>query len=112
MRSANLALKFILELVAIAGFAYWGARTGGSVAADVALGIVAPLVAVALWSRFAAPRAPRRLPTRPRVVLELAILLLGAVGFLVAGALAVGIAAAAAVVANAALLEAFDQWEA
>ena len=28
MRSANLALKFLLELAAFAAFAYWGASVG------------------------------------------------------------------------------------
>jgi hypothetical protein len=41
-----------------------------------------------------------------------ALALLGAVGFAVAGARVLGIVAAVAVVANAALLQAFDQWEA
>ena len=28
LRSANLAVKFLLELAAFAALAYWGARTG------------------------------------------------------------------------------------
>jgi hypothetical protein len=71
MRSANLAVKFLLELAAFAAFAYWGAVTWTGAAAVVAA-IAAPAVAVAVWGVFAAPRycprgrAPRSLSTERR----------------------------------------------
>ena len=75
---ANLALKFLLELAAIAALAYWGASVGTG-AVSVAVAIAAPLAAILLWGRFAAPRSRQRLPARTRVPFELAIFGLAAV---------------------------------
>ncbi len=47
MKSANLGVKFLLELAAFAAFAYWGAGIGGG-ALPVVLAVVAPAVAIAL----------------------------------------------------------------
>ncbi len=49
VKSANLAVKFLLELAAFAALAYWGARTGHGAWAIV-LAIAAPLAA---WPRRA-----------------------------------------------------------
>ncbi|HTT51895.1 MAG TPA: DUF2568 domain-containing protein [Streptosporangiaceae bacterium] len=45
LRSANLAVKFLLELAAFAALAYWGASTGHG-AVRVLLAIAAPAAAV------------------------------------------------------------------
>ena len=45
LTAANLALRFFLELAALAALAYWGFHTGRSVLADVVLGLGAPLLA-------------------------------------------------------------------
>jgi hypothetical protein len=84
-RHAALALKFVLELCMLAALAYWGAQAGGSTAADVALGVGAPLVAAVVWGVYAAPRASRRLPRARRVVLESCVLALAAVALAAAG---------------------------
>jgi hypothetical protein len=62
---ANLAVKFALELATLAAFAYWGGTVGAG-AVPLLVGIAAPFLTVALWGRFAAPRARRRLPLRLR----------------------------------------------
>ena len=54
-------LAFLLELAALAAFVYWGVATGQGAAAKIALGVGAPLVAIAVWSLFGAPRAKWRL---------------------------------------------------
>ena len=56
-RMANLGLAFLVELIALGVFAWWGALTGGSFPAKLALGIGTPLVAAVLWGLFAAPQA-------------------------------------------------------
>jgi uncharacterized protein DUF2568 len=56
-RGINLALAFLLELVALAALAYWGYCTGNSTFTSLLLGIGIPLVAALLWGLFAAPRA-------------------------------------------------------
>lgn len=110
MRAANLALKFLLELGALAAFAYWGSRTGPT-AVNVVLGIGAPLAMAVVWGTWAAPRAPRRLERARRVILELSVFALAALALIAAGAPVVAAGFAAAVALNAALLTAFDQWE-
>lgn len=110
IQPANLILKFLLELAAFAAFAIWGADVGSGAFA-VVLAIAAPLVAVLLWARFAAPRSAHRLPPSTRIPFELGVFLLAALALLTAGHAAAAIIFAALVVLNALGLTAFDQWE-
>jgi hypothetical protein len=110
LRAANLAVKFALELVAIGAFAYWGATvTSGPVA--VLLAVVTPTVAIALWSRLAAPRSDRRLPLTLRIPFELAVFALASVALFRTSSL-VAIAFLGIVLANTLLLTVLHQWEA
>jgi hypothetical protein len=63
IKAANMALRFLIELCMLAAFAHWGARSGGSTAADVTLVLAAPLAAATVWGVFMArspsPRWPR-----------------------------------------------------
>ena len=111
MRAANLALKFLLELAAIAALAYWGATAADGVPA-VVLALAAVGLFVVLWGRFAAPRSAHRLPLRPRMVLELGLFAVAALALALAGSPLLAAAFAVLVVVNAALLTVFDQWEA
>jgi Protein of unknown function (DUF2568) len=111
LKAGNLALKFGVELAAIAALAYWGASLNGSLLSVVMM-VLAPAAMIALWGRFAAPRASRRLSRTARIPFELTILLLEAVALLAAGADALAAVLAAAIVLNALLLTAFGQWEA
>ncbi len=117
LRAANLAVKFALELAAVTAFAYWG-TTGsgsgsgsGSGAVAVVLAVAAPLIAIVLWGRFAAPRAPRRLPLRLRAPFELGVFALAALA-LATTSTAAAIGFASAVIANSLLLTLLRQWEA
>jgi Protein of unknown function (DUF2568) len=109
LKSANLAVKFLLELAAFAALAYWGARTGHGAWA-VAAAIAAPLAAVIVWALFCAPRARRRLPVPTRAPLELAVFGLAG-GLAAAGAVTLAIVFGAVVIVNAVLLTVFRQWE-
>jgi hypothetical protein len=109
--AANLALKFLLELAAIAALAYWGATAADGVPA-VVLAVGAPALFVVLWGRFAAPRSARRLPLRPRMALELGLFAVAALALVLAGSPVLAAVFAVLVVVNAALLTVFDQWEA
>jgi hypothetical protein len=84
-----LALKFVLELCALAALAFWGATTG-PVLVRVALGIGAPLIAALAWGRWAAPRSPRRLAGARRLALELTVFTAAAAALGAAGAPALG----------------------
>ena len=106
MKAANLALKFLLELGAVAAVAVWGAGV------SIVLAIAAPLVLIVLWGTFAAPKSERRLPTRSRVPFELAVFALAVAALAAAGRPALAAIYGALVVVNAALLFGFDQLEA
>jgi hypothetical protein len=75
MPAANLAVKFLLELGALAAFAYWVSRTGPT-AVNVLLGLGAPLAMALAWGRWAAPKASNRLAGRARIALELSVVVL------------------------------------
>ena len=101
LKSANLAVKFLVELAAFAALAYWGARTGHGGWA-VAAAIAAPLAAVLVWALFCAPRARWRQPVPARAPLELAVFGLAAAGLAAAGAVLLAIIFGIVVVLNAA----------
>lgn len=111
MRAANLAIKFLLELAAIALLAAWGARTGHGLV-SIVLAVAAPAAMIVLWGRYAAPRASRRLPARRRIPLELAVFAVAGLLAYLSGLHALAITFAVAVVLNAIALSALNQWEA
>lgn len=110
-KAANLGLKFLLELAAIVGFAYWGASHSPVILA-VILAVTIPAVFIAGWGICAAPRSPRRFPTQTRVPFELCCFTLAAVALVAAGATVAGIAFAVIAAVNGVLLAAFGQLEA
>jgi hypothetical protein len=109
VRAANLLIKFLIELAAVAAFAYWGASAASGTFA-VLLAVAVPAAMVVIWAAFAAPNSARRLRTAVRVPLELTVFALAALA-LVGGSSALVLAFALLVLANAALLTLFDQWE-
>ena len=110
LQAANLAAKFVLELAAIAAFAYWGTTVGHGVV-PVIVAVAASFAAIGLWGVFAAPRSAHRLPVAARVPFELGVFALAALALLGAGSPVAAIVFAAAAMLNAALLTAFRQWE-
>jgi alpha-beta hydrolase superfamily lysophospholipase len=102
VKAAVLALRFLTELTLLAVLAAWGASAGGSLAADLALGLGAPLAAAAVWGLWIGPRSGRRLPDPGRLLLEVALFALG--GLALAG---FGSASAGLVFSTGAILLAF-----
>jgi hypothetical protein len=106
VKTANEALRFLLELCMLAALAYWGANTTDSTAINVVLAIAAPLAAASIWAVWCAPRSARRLPPRRRVPLELALFALAALALAAAGATTIAIVFAAVTALNTLLLHA------
>ena len=104
MRDTDLALRFALELAALGALAYWGVHTGLSVAADVILGVGAPVMAAVVWGAFAAPKSSRRLSGAALIAVQLAVLGAGAIALVAAGQPVLGAAFAALIGANTVLL--------
>jgi hypothetical protein len=59
---ANEVLAFVLELVALAALAWWGATVGDGLGPHIALGVLTPLAAAVVWGLFASPKARYSLP--------------------------------------------------
>jgi hypothetical protein len=110
LRGANLAVKFALELVAVAAFAFWGANVDG-VLVSLVFGITAPAAAIVLWGRFAAPTSRHRLPTRARVSFELSVFALAAAALVAVDWVTVAIVFAVVAVVNVVLLARLGQLE-
>lgn len=84
-KNLNKGLSFLLELVMLAALAYWGFTIGSSTLVKVLLGVGAPLVAIIIWGIYNAPRSARRLPTGPRILLELLMFTVTALALVHAG---------------------------
>jgi hypothetical protein len=110
VRGANLALKFLLELCAIAALGYAGARLFDGPASVVAA-VLLPVVAIVVWGRWCAPRSDHRLPAPARIPLELGVFACAVLGLALAGPLVLAIVLGALMVVNALLLTVFRQWE-
>jgi uncharacterized protein DUF2568 len=80
VRTANLGLRFLLELGLLVGVGWWGGHALGWWAA-----VVLPLAAAFLWGSFLAPKARWTIPSLARLVLELVLFALAAVGYWRAG---------------------------
>ncbi len=103
MSEANLALRFLLELVAIVAVGYWGYQAASG-PMRLVLAIGAPIVLIALWALVIAPGANNPIPQNVRVLLGSAVLL-GAAGLLfVAGQPTAAIVLAILVVLNTVLI--------
>ena len=109
MNAANLALRFLLELAALGGFAAFAWNSADGIWRWVAAIFVVILVA-AIWGTFAVPDDPSRSGNAPvpvpgwlRLLLEFLVLLGGAWAFYAAGHLIPGVVLAILVVAHYAL---------
>lgn len=89
---ANLGLRFLLELTALASAGYWGwLYFDGPI--RIVAAVALPIMAAILWGTFAVPDDPSRsggapiaVPGLLRLALELAILTLPALGLYLIGA--------------------------
>jgi uncharacterized protein DUF2568 len=109
LKGANLALAFLLELIMLTVFAYWGFQTGTETLVKIILGFGAPVLAAAFWGVFLAPRAMRRVGRKLRVLLEVVIFGLGALALTAVGQSTLAVIFAVVVVINQFLLYIWKQ---
>ena len=109
LAAVNLALRFALELAALAALAYWGFHTGRSLLADLVLGLGAPILAAVVWGVFAAPKSARRLRGGPLLAVQLAVFGAGAVALAATGQVGLAVAFAVLVVVNAIVMHVWGQ---
>lgn len=105
MKIANLLLRFLLELCALAALGYWGYHVVQVETARLVLCIAAPIVFAVLWGLFAAHRAkfPPRKPWK--AVVGFLFLEAAALGLALAGQVELAVAFALLIAANTATLE-------
>ena len=103
LRSLNAALMFLLELGMLAGFGAYGLASGKPSGARWVLGLGLPLVAVALWSYWAAPRSTHRLAGASLVAFRLVLFELAALAVQRAVSTRLGICFAVVALLNQAL---------
>ncbi|WP_051317096.1 YrdB family protein [Ectobacillus panaciterrae] len=82
---ANLALRFLLELCALAALGYWGFQVKGGIIIKTVAGIGAPLLAAVIWGMFVAPRASMQLSGWMHFIVELLVFGSAAVALYAAG---------------------------
>lgn len=82
---ANLGVRFILELCALAALGYWGFRTGTGWTVKLILGIGAPVLAAVVWGLFVSPKATYDIGDPARLVVEIIVFGLAAVALYYAG---------------------------
>jgi hypothetical protein len=85
LKSANLALAFLLELCALAALAVWGVYAGQGTLLKLVLGIGAPLLMAVVWALFVAPRALVHVSPPVRMLLKVVIFAVAAFALSVAG---------------------------
>jgi Protein of unknown function (DUF2568) len=89
--AANLVLRFVLEVGALAGLAYAGVRLADGTVAAVVLGVGLPLLAGVVWGLFVAPKATFDAPLLVRLLAEALVMVSAGVLLLVAGSIALGV---------------------
>lgn len=85
LQSANLALRFILELCGLVAVGYWGFLAIGSGLKKFTLGIGSPLLIAVIWGMFGSPKALVKLSTHWHLLLEIVIFGLPAIALYVTG---------------------------
>jgi len=88
---ANLALRFVLELAALAGLAYASVVLADGTVAELVLGVGTPLLAGVVWGLFVAPRSTFDAPLVVRLLAEAAVMVSAGVLLIVAGSVALGV---------------------
>ncbi len=109
VKSANLLLRFLLELCALAALGYWGLKAGRGMLPKIGLGLGAPLLAAVVWGIFVAPQSPRRAEGVVYVFLETAVLGSAAVALAATGHRRLAIAVALVAVINRILMAVWNQ---
>lgn len=102
IKSANLALAFLLELCALAALGYWGFYIGTGIG-KIILAIGLPVVFAIIWGIAIAPKSVLRLPRLLSFILGVALLLLTAGLLAAAGAPVLAVAFAIVILLNATL---------
>lgn len=109
MAIANLALRFVVELVGVAALALWGLGASTDGVLRIVLALLAPLALIVVWAFVVAPKASNPLTQVQRNVIGTALLLAAAAALAAADQSEAAIVFASVVIANQILLIAFGE---
>lgn len=109
IKAANLGLRFLLELGALAALAYWGYHAGSGRAVKLGLAVGVPLLAAIVWGLFVAPNATVKAPGAIHLLLQVLIFGAAALGLAAAGRDRLALIFAALVIVNAILMALWGQ---
>ncbi len=112
LKGINLSLAFLLELVALGAFAYWGFTASDSTVLNILLAIGLAVVAIVLWGVFAAPRSQRRLKGVALIGFKVVFFALACVALIAAGSVTLGVIVGILVIVNIVLAYVWRQEEA
>ena len=85
MVAINLALRFVLELCALAGLAYGGWHVPGPTWVRVLAAVALPLAGALIWARWVAPKASHPIPDPQRLIPEWVVFGGAAIALIVTG---------------------------
>ncbi len=79
LKQLNLLVSFLLELIMLYLYGYWGYNTGEHPVMSYVLAVLLPGIVIILWGVWAAPKSKHRLKNPLRSVVKLSLFLLAAV---------------------------------
>ena len=100
--NANLGLRFLLELGALAAVGYWGWTTGDGVLGAL-LAVAAVAAVIVVWALFISPKARYELAAPARFAIELGVWLAAGAALWIAGHGALALAFVVVAIASGAL---------
>lgn len=109
LKAGNLAIRFALELAALAAIGYWGYEAASGTLMRFVLMLGAPLTAAAVWGLFVAPKAAIPVSGRLRLLLQFGVFGAAALALLDTGPQRLALLFAAIVIVNAALIIIWQQ---
>jgi hypothetical protein len=81
-----LGIFFLLELISLAVFGYWGFHVNVGLATKVIIGVGTPLLIAILWGMFLSPKASIPIiPSQARTLVKLFVFLLASVALYASG---------------------------
>jgi hypothetical protein len=104
LRAINLGVRFLLELAALAAFAYWAAHLDVAGVARIALAVAAPIAVAILWGLFVSPKARYSTGRVGQVGLGLIVFLAAAGALWASGRATLGVAFACVAVVSSVVL--------
>lgn len=110
LKTINSALAFLLELIMLAAFSYWGFHGEKSVLMKWLLGIGAPLTVAFIWGLYLAPNAEHRLNVTAGTILSFVLFLGAAIALYQTGHFVLAMTFTIIVIINQVLLLFWKQW--